>query len=69
LIHGKSGKINQNKMEEEIEQSGYNIGYNAADDLLTLFDDESQDIIIKGFIKGFNERGIEQIKITVFKVD
>ena len=56
-------------MEEEIEQSGYNIGYNAADDLLTLFDDESQDIIIKGFIKGFNERGIEQIKITVFKVD
>ena len=46
---------------------GGNIGYNAADDLLTLFDDESQDIIIKGFIEGFNEWGIEQIKIIVFK--
>jgi molybdopterin-guanine dinucleotide biosynthesis protein len=49
--------------EEELEQSGYNIGYNAADDLLTLFDDESQDIIIKGFIEGFNEWGIGKIKI------
>ena len=49
--------------EEELEQSGYNIGYNAADDLLTLFDDESQDSIIEGFIKGFNEWGIGEIKI------
>jgi hypothetical protein len=48
---------------EELEQSGYNIGYAAADDLLTLFDDESQDIIIEGFIKGFNEWGIGEIKI------
>jgi len=63
-----------NKEEiEELEQNGYNIGHNAADELLTLFDDdlpsESQDIIIKGFIEGFNSWGIEQIKISVFKVD
>ena len=50
--------------KEELEQSGYNIGYNAADELLTLFDDESQDIIIKGFIKGFNEWGIDEIKLS-----
>lgn len=50
--------------KEELEQSGYNIGYNAADELLTLLDDESQDIIIKGFIKGFNEWGIDEIKLS-----
>jgi hypothetical protein len=54
-------------MEEEIEQSGYNIGYNAADDLLTLFGDlssELQDVIIKGFIEGFNAWEIEEIKLS-----
>jgi uncharacterized protein YfkK (UPF0435 family) len=50
--------------EEELEQSGYNIGYNAADDLLTLLGDESQDIIIKGFMEGFNSWGIDEIKIV-----
>ena len=55
---------------EEIEQSGYNIGYNAADDLLTLFGDlpsELQNVIIKGFIEGFNEWGMDEIQINVFK--
>jgi hypothetical protein len=53
--------------KEELAQSGHDIGYNAADDLLTLFGDlprKLQYIVIEGFIDGFNSWGIDEIKIV-----
>ena len=54
-------------MEEEIEQEGYNLGYNIADQLLDLLgslSDEHQSLVIKGFIEGFNWFEIDEIKLS-----
>lgn len=54
-------------MEEEIEQEGYNLGYNIADQLLDLLGslpDKYQSLVIKGFIEGFNAWEIDEIKLS-----
>ena len=54
-------------MEEEIEQEGYNLGYNIADQLLDLLGelpDEQQSLAIKGFIEGFNAWEIDEINLS-----
>ena len=57
-------------MTEELDQYGYNIGYNMADELFTLLDDlsdEEKAIVLKGFIEGFNFWEIDEIEITEAK--
>jgi len=57
-------------MTEDLEQEGYNIGYNMADELCTLLNDlsaEEKAIVIKRFIEGFNIWEIDKIKITEVK--
>ena len=59
--------LNQNKMEEKIEQEGYNLGYNMADQLLDLLGevfDTEQSLVIKGFIEGFNSWNIDGINLS-----
>jgi hypothetical protein len=56
--------------EEEIEQKGYNLGYNIADQLLDLlgeFSDEEQALVIKGFITGFNAWEIDELTLSETK--
>jgi hypothetical protein len=53
-----------------MKQEGHNIGYNMADELLTLLDGLSakeQALVIKGFIEGFNFWEIDGIKIIEVK--
>ena len=59
-------------MEEEIEQEGYNLGYNIADQLLDLLGslpDKYQSLVIKGFIEGFNAWEIDEIKLSKSEQD
>ena len=54
-------------MEEKIEQEGYNLGYNMADQLLDLLGevfDTEQSLVIKGFIEGFNSWNIDGINLS-----
>jgi hypothetical protein len=57
------------ELREELNQDGYNIGYNMAEELSTMLDDlstEEKAIAIKGFIEGFDFWEIDEIKITGF---
>ena len=59
-------------MEEEIEQEGYNLGYNIADQLLDLLGslpDKYQSLVIKGFIEGFNAWEIDEINLSKSEQD
>ena len=62
--------LNQNKMEEdieEIEQEGFNLGYNITDQLLDLLgelSDEERALVIKGLVNGFNAWEIDEIKLS-----
>lgn len=52
---------------EEIEQEGFNLGYNIADQLLDLLgelSDEERALVIKGFVNGFNAWEIDKIKLS-----